>query len=95
MAQSGRSRPRGATIFIASSTISPASSISYSVRPAHNGRSARRQAWMPLRQGSTPDWTHAPGPAYGSGQRNPVKTPVPSARRNLKAIMCASSRGRR
>src|SRR5688572_9805843 len=33
------------------------------------------------------------GPAYGSGQRNPVKTPVPSARRNLKAIMCASSRG--
>jgi hypothetical protein len=41
------------------------------------------------------DWTHAPGPAYGSGQRNPVKTPVPSARRNLKAIMCASSRGRR
>jgi hypothetical protein len=50
---------------------------------------------VPLRQGSTPDWTRAPGPAYGSGLRNPVKTPVPSARRNLKAIMCASSRGRR
>jgi hypothetical protein len=45
--------------------------------------------------GSTPDWTHAPGPACGSGQRNRVKTPVPSAGWNLKAIMCASSRGRR
>jgi hypothetical protein len=76
-------RPRDAITFVRSSTISPASSISYSVGPTQYARSAGRQAWMPLRQGSTGACTHAPGSSPGSGQRNLEKTVEPSARKNL------------
>ena len=38
---------------VRSSTISPSSSIAYSCRPAYTGRSAGRQAWIPLRQAAT------------------------------------------
>jgi hypothetical protein len=78
------SRPREAISLVRSATISPSSSIAKSSLPSQSGRSSTRQAWMPLRHGSTGASTHAPGAApAGSGHGCRVKAPVPSRRRNL------------
>lgn len=77
------SRARPAVSLVRSSAISPSSSTSYRTWPAQSGRCSGRQAWMPLRQGSTVASTQGPAPPFGSGQLNPVKTLVPSGLRNL------------